>query len=161
MDQQKQRDKKFLERAIELAREGMQGGQGGPFGCVVVQGDEIVGEGNNKVTSSNDPTAHAEIVAIRQACAKLGTYQLQDCEIYTSCEPCPMCLGAIYWARPRRVVYANTREEAAAIEFDDALIYEQINTAMADRLIPFVHEPHPEARKIFEEWKNWEGKVKY
>ncbi len=156
-----ERDKKFLERAIELSRQGMEGGKGGPFGCVIVRGDEIVGEGNNMVTSSNDPTAHAEVVAIRQACEKLGTYQLNDCDIYTSCEPCPMCLGAIYWARPQRVVYANTREEAAEIEFDDDFIYNEINAKMSDRKIPFIHFPHPKAREVFVAWKNWEGKKKY
>ncbi len=156
-----ERDKKFLERAIELSRKGMQGGEGGPFGCVVVKGDEIVGEGCNMVTSSNDPTAHAEVVAIRNACEKLGTYQLNDCEIYTSCEPCPMCLGAIYWARPQKVVYANTREEAAAIEFDDEFIYNEINAPMNDRKIPFVHHPHPQAAAVFAEWEKWEGKKKY
>ena len=156
-----EREKKFLERAIELSRQGMKSGQGGPFGCVVVMGDEIVGEGCNMVTSINDPTAHAEVVAIRAACKKLNTYQLNDCEIYTSCEPCPMCLGAIYWARPKRVVYANTREEAAEIEFDDDFIYQEINAKMGDRKIPFIHHPHPLAKKIFEEWKNWEGKIKY
>ena len=113
------------------------------------------------VTSINDPTAHAEVVAIRAACKKLNTYQLTECEIYISCEPCPMCLGAIYWARPKRVVYANTREEAAAIEFDDDLIYQEINTKMTERKIPFIHHPHPMAKQIFEEWKNWEGKIKY
>ena len=157
----KKRDIKFLERAIELSKEGMKSGQGGPFGCVVVMGDEIVGEGNNRVTSSNDPTAHAEVVAIRAACEKLGTYQLTECEIFTSCEPCPMCLGAIYWARPKRVIYANTREEAAAIEFDDDFIYKEINASMNERKIPFIHHPHPLAKAIFEEWKNWEGKIKY
>lgn len=161
MNTPNERDKKFLERAIGLSKQGMQSGQGGPFGCVVVQGEEIVGEGNNQVTSSNDPTAHAEVVAIRNACDKLGTYQLNNCEIYTSCEPCPMCLGAIYWARPKRVVYANTREEAAAIEFDDDFIYNEIAASMSDRKIPFVHFPHPEAAAVFEAWKNWEGKKKY
>src|SRR5882757_3960510 len=123
----KPEEKIFLERAITLSKEGMESGKGGPFGCVIVKDNEIVGEGNNKVTSSNDPTAHAEVVAIRDACEKLNTYQLDGCDIYTSCEPCPMCLGAIYWARPRRVIYANTREEAAAIEFDDDFIYNEIN----------------------------------
>ena len=145
-----EREKKFLERAIELSRQGMKSGQGGPFGCVVVMGDEIVGEGCNMVTSINDPTAHAEVVAIRAACKKLNTYQLNDCEIYPSCEPCPMCLGAIYWARPKKVVYANTREEAAAIEFDDDFIYQEINAKMGDRKIPFIHHPHPLANKILE-----------
>ncbi|MDZ4795032.1 MAG: nucleoside deaminase [Bacteroidota bacterium] len=161
MNTQKERDKKFLERAIELSKQGMLSGQGGPFGCIVVRGDEIVGEGNNQVTSSNDPTAHAEVVAIRNACEKLGTYQLNDCEIYTSCEPCPMCLGAIYWARPKRVVYANTKEDAAAIEFDDDFIYNEIAASMPDRKIPFVHYPHPKAAEVFAAWKNWEGKKKY
>src|SRR5690349_14414055 len=145
-----EREKKFLERAIALSRKGMQGGSGGPFGCVIVKGDEIVGEGHNMVTSSNDPTAHAEVVAIRNACEKLGTYQLSDCEIYTSCEPCPMCLGAIYWARPIRVVYANTKEEAAAIEFDDDFIYQEINAKMQDRKIPFLHHHHPKAKENFD-----------
>lgn len=156
-----EREQKFLERAIELSRKGMKGGKGGPFGCVVVRGDEIVGEGCNMVTSSNDPTAHAEVVAIRNACEKLGTYQLNECEIYTSCEPCPMCLGAIYWARPKRVVYANTREEAAAIEFDDDLIYNEISARIEDRKIPFLHQPHPLAKQVFKEWSEWEGKQKY
>lgn len=150
-----------MKRAIELSRQGMKGGKGGPFGCVVVLNDEIIGEGCNQVTSSNDPTAHAEVVAIRNACAKLGTYQLTGCEIYTSCEPCPMCLGAIYWARPSRVIYANTKKEAAAIEFDDDFIYQELSTDMPDRKIPFIHMPHPEAQQVFEDWKNWEGKTKY
>lgn len=154
-------EKKFLERAIELSRHGMSQSQGGPFGCVVVKDGEIVGEGYNSVTSTNDPTAHAEVMAIRDACKRLNTYQLSDCDIYTSCEPCPMCLGAIYWARPRRVIYANTKEDAAAIEFDDHFIYEEINAKMNDRRIPFVHFPHPMAMDVFMEWKQWEGKQKY
>ena len=156
-----EKQNEFLERAIELSRLGMQSGRGGPFGCVIVMNDKIVGEGSNMVTSTNDPTAHAEVVAIRDACKKLGTYQLSNCEIYTSCEPCPMCLGAIYWARPKRVVFANTRQEAAAIEFDDDFIYNEINTSLDDRKIPFEHVPHPKAKEIFEAWKNWEGKKKY
>lgn len=152
---------KFLERAIELARQGMDAGQGGPFGCVVVKDNQIVGEGNNQVTSTNDPTAHAEVVAIRNACKHLQAYQLTGCDIYTSCEPCPMCLGAIYWARPRRVIYANTRDEAAAIDFDDAFIYNEINAGMEDRRIPFVHVPHPLGQEIFALWKNWAGKQGY
>lgn len=156
-----EKEQKFLERAIELSKLSMQGGSGGPFGCVVVLKNKIVGEGCNMVTSLNDPTAHAEVVAIRNACKKLGTYQLTGCDVYTSCEPCPMCLGAIYWARPKRVIYANTRKEAAAIEFDDDFIYREINTELARRKIPFVHVPHPRAKKIFEEWKKWDGKKKY
>ena len=151
----------FLERAIELSRQGMQNGRGGPFGCVIVKDDTIIGEGCNMVTSTNDPTAHAEVVAIREACKKLGTFQLTDCEIYTSCEPCPMCLGAIYWARPKRVIFANTRHDAAAIEFDDDFIYDEINTQPVDRKISFIHIPHPRAKEIFEAWQKWEGKTKY
>ncbi len=161
MNTDKERDKKFLERAIELSKMGMQSGEGGPFGCIVVLGEKIIGEGNNMVTSSNDPTAHAEVVAIRNACEKLGNYQLTGCEIFTSCEPCPMCLGAIYWARPERVVYANTKEEAAEIEFDDDFIYKEINAKMSERKIPFIHFPHPLAKEVFMEWKKWEGKKKY
>jgi guanine deaminase len=156
-----ERDKLFLERAIELSRKGMQEGHGGPFGCVVVKGDDIAGEGYNMVTSSNDPTAHAEVVAIRNACRQLNTYQLTDCEIYTSCEPCPMCLGAIYWARPQRVIFANTKQDAAAIEFDDDFIYKEINTVMNERRIPFIHFPHLLAIEVFNEWKIREGKKRY
>jgi guanine deaminase len=155
------REMKFLERAIELSRQGMQSGAGGPFGCVIVMGDEIVGEGCNMVTSTNDPTAHAEVVAIRQACKKLDKFQLEGCEIYTSCEPCPMCLGAIYWARPKKVVFANTKQEAAAIDFDDDFIYKEISTDLAQREIPFIHHPHPKATKVFEDWKNKEDKISY
>ena len=118
----KENEKKFLERAIELSRQGMRTMQGGPFGCVIVKANEIVGEGCNQVIKTNDPTAHAEVVAIRKACELLKNYQLTDCDIYASCEPCPMCLGAIYWARPRRVIYANTRQDAAAINFDVILV---------------------------------------
>ena len=156
-----EREMKFLDRAIELSKQGMQSSKGGPFGCVVVLGDEIVGEGCNMVTSSNDPTAHAEVVAIRDACKKLGTYQLADCEIYASCEPCPMCLGAIYWARPKRVIYANTREQAGDIGFDDEFIYGEINTKMEDRKIPFIHYPRPQASEVFDAWKNLGAKTKY
>ena len=156
-----EKEKKFLDRAIKLSEQGMKSGNGGPFGCVIVLGDKIVGEGSNMVISSNDPTAHAEVVAIRAACKKLGTYQLTECDIYTSCEPCPMCLGAIYWARPKKVIYANTREEAAAIEFDDDFIYNEINAKMNERKIPFIHCPHPAAKEVFIQWKNWDGKAKY
>lgn len=158
---QAENDIYWLEQAIALSREGMESREGGPFGCIVVLNGKIVGRGNNKVTSSNDPTAHAEVVAIREACKTLSTYQLTGCDIYTSCEPCPMCLGAIYWARPKRVIYANTRQEAAEIEFDDDFIYNEINTGMSERKIPFIHLPHPEAKKVFEAWKNWEGKTTY
>lgn len=152
---------KFLDMAIELSAMGMQRGYGGPFGCIVVKDNEIIGEGYNMVTSLNDPTAHAEIVAIRAACEKIHSFQLTHCDIYTSCEPCPMCLGAIYWARPQRVIYANTKEEAAAIEFDDNFIYKEINTELAKRKIPFIHSPHTGAKKVFADWKNMKEKLKY
>ena len=154
-------EKRFIERAIELSRQGMQEGNGGPFGCVIVMDAEIIAEGVNMVTSSNDPTAHAEVVAIREACKKLNTFQLNGCQVYTSCEPCPMCLGAIYWARPERVVYANTRYDAAAIQFDDEFIYQEINTDMVRRKIPFVHQPHPLALEVFDEWKKLQERKKY
>ena len=117
----------FMREAIRLSVEKMQAGLGGPFGAVVVRNGEIIARGYNNVLTSNDPTAHAEVDAIRKACAALGTFQLQDCELYTSCEPCPMCLGAIYWARPKVVYYGNTKEDAAAIGFDDQFIYDEIN----------------------------------
>jgi len=156
-----QRELEFMKEAIALSLKGIQGNEGGPFGCIIVKNDRIVGRGNNKVTSTNDPTAHAEVVAIRDACKNLKTFQLDDCEIYTSCEPCPMCLGAIYWARPKRVIYANTREQAAAIEFDDEMIYQEINALMKDRKIPFIHAPHQHAMDVFSEWQKWDGKKKY
>lgn len=152
---------KFLERAIELSKEGMQNGKGGPFGCVVVKDGKIVGEGYNLVLATNDPTAHAEVVAIRNACKTLGAFQLTDCDIYTSCEPCPMCLGAIYWARPRRVIYANTKQDAADIEFDDDFIYKEINQVPEERQIPFIHVPNQEALSVFCEWKNNNDKQVY
>src|SRR5687768_9194997 len=121
-----EQDRYFMGRAIELARMGVEMNLGGPFGCVIAKGDEIVGEGNNRVTSTNDPTAHAEIIAIREACTRLNSFQLDGCTIYTSCEPCPMCLGAIYWARPVKIFFACTRDDAAAIGFDDDFIYDEI-----------------------------------
>ena len=154
-------EKRFLERAIELSRQGMEKEDGGPFGCVIVKGDRIIGEGFNRVTATNDPTAHAEIVAIRQACKSLNAYQLDGCDVYTSCEPCPMCLGAIYWARASRVIYANTRYDAATIEFDDEFIYKEINTELPQRQIPFIHEPHPLALQVFDDWRKKDNKKKY
>ena len=146
-------DRKFLLEAIELAKEGVEKGAGGPFGCVIVKDGVIVGKGHNQVTSSNDPTAHAEVMAIRDACAKLGAYQLTGCDLYTSCEPCPMCLGAIYWARPRRVIYACTRDEAADAGFDDAVIYQEINIPAEKRKIPFDHQCLSQASALFDLWK--------
>lgn len=154
-------EEKFLERAIELSKYGMQTGKGGPFGCVVVKDGKIIGEGYNEVVTTNDPTAHAEVVAIRNACKTLNTFQLTDCDIYASCEPCPMCLGAIYWARPKRVIYANTKEDAAAIHFDDQFIYDEIEKPGEQRQIVFIHHPHKKAIDVFEEWKRMPGKIEY
>jgi guanine deaminase len=154
-------DRKFLQQAIELAIQGVERGTGGPFGCIIVKDGEVVGKGCNQVTSSNDPTAHAEVVAIRDACRHLGDYQLMDCDVYTSCEPCPMCLGALYWARPRRVVFASTREEAADAGFDDALIYQEINVAAGERKIPFDHQSLEAAAALFGLWKEKGDKKLY
>lgn len=155
------REEKFMKVAIALSEKGLTNNEGGPFGCIVVKGDEIVGRGNNKVTSTNDPTAHAEIIAIRDACKNLETFQLEDCEIYTSCEPCPMCLGAIYWARPKAIYYANTRKDASSVGFDDSLIYDEINMEITKRKIPMIHIEQAEALKVFEHWKNKERKTRY
>lgn len=147
------REEKFMQEAIALSRKGSQNKEGGPFGCVVVKGNEIVGRGNNKVTSTNDPTAHAEVVAIRDACRNLGTYQLDGCEIYTSCEPCPMCLGAIYWARPTLIYYANNRDDAARIGFDDSKIYGEMCCSLEERKIPMISLGRNEALPVFNEWE--------
>ena len=147
--------------AIEQSRSGMQNNEGGPFGAIVVKNGKIVGVGNNRVTSSNDPTAHAEVTAIRDACKNLNTFQLDGCVLYTSCEPCPMCLGAIYWARPDKVYYANTREDAAHIGFDDDFIYNEINLPMNQRRIPFEQLGREEALKIFQQWSEKTDKQEY
>ena len=150
-----------MREAIRLSREGMEKNEGGPFGCIVVKDGKIVGRGNNKVSSSNDPTAHAEVTAIRDACRNLGTFQLSGCDIYTSCEPCPMCLGAIYWARPDRVFFANTRHDAAAIGFDDSMIYEEMALDMALRKIPLRSLCREEALDVFRAWKEKDDKTLY
>jgi guanine deaminase len=155
------REEKFMQEAIHLSHQGMVNNEGGPFGCIVVKGDEIVGRGNNKVSSTNDPTAHAEVTAIRDACQNLGTFQLEGCEIYTSCEPCPMCLGAIYWARPKIVYYANSRQDAADIGFDDSMIYEEMNVAIEQRKIPIIPMGRTEALRVFEAWQNKIDKTAY
>jgi len=155
------RELKFILEAIALSKKGMLENKGGPFGCVIVKGDEIVGRGWNCVTSSNDPTAHAEVTAIRDACKNLGTFQLDDCEIYTSCEPCPMCMGAIYWARPKKVYYANTRVDAANIGFDDSLIYEELVLPVNQRRIAMECIGREEALKVFELWANKSDKHPY
>ena len=154
-------DKKFMRRAIELAENGMNSNAGGPFGAVIVKNGEIIAEGNNKVTSQNDPTAHAEVDAIRKACKKLNTFQLDDCIIYTSCEPCPMCLGAIYWARPKKVFYGCTREDAADIEFDDQLIYDEIAVGIGNRQIEFTNGLRNEAVKVFQKWASKTDRTEY
>ena len=151
----------FMRRAIAISGERMRAGLGGPFGAVVVKDGKIIAEGFNQVTSSSDPTAHAEVVAIRQACSALGRFSLEGCELYTSCEPCPMCLGAIYWARLDRVYYANDREDAARIGFDDDHIYREFAKAMNERSLEFIHMPMKEARAVFQEWVDKPDKVRY
>lgn len=151
----------YLQQAVDLARQGVENGRGGPFGCIVVKDGVVVGKGCNMVTSTNDPTAHAEVVAIRDACGRLGDYQLTGCDVYTSCEPCPMCLGALYWARPRRIVFASTRHEAAGAGFDDAFIYEEINLPFGDRKIPFEGQSLPAALELFRLWKEQGNKKLY
>jgi len=155
------RDRTFMTRAIELAKMGVEMNLGGPFGCVVVKDDIIIGEGNNRVTSTNDPTAHAEIVAIREACKSLDAFQLDGCTVYTSCEPCPMCLGAIYWARPERVFYACTREDAANIGFDDDFIYEELEKANDQREMVLMNLMRDEALELFNNWAAKPDKITY
>lgn len=155
------REEKFMNEAIALSQNGVRNNEGGPFGCVIVKGDTIIGRGNNRVTSSNDPTAHAEVVAIRDACKTLAAFQLDDCEVYTTCEPCPMCLGAIYWARPKVIYYANKREDAAHIGFDDSMIYEEFGIDLDKRKIPIINLGREDALKVFEEWQKKDDKVKY
>ena len=152
---------KFMREAIRLSLSRMRANRGGPFGAVVVRKGKIVARGWNRVTSDNDPTAHAEVSAIRDACKKLKTFQLDDCELYTSCEPCPMCLAAIYWARLKKVYYANTRRDAAKIEFDDALIYREISLPVSRRQIPMKQLLRDEALKVFAEWRDKTDKIKY
>ena len=150
-----------MARAIELSRDNVRAGRGGPFAALVVKDGVIVAEGTNQVTTSNDPTAHAEVVAIRAACSKLGTFQLDGCEVYTTCEPCPMCLGAIYWARPARVYYANTAADAARIGFDDSDIYAQLGLPLRARRIPMTQIMRDEALQAFNEWAAKADKVEY
>lgn len=151
----------FMERALRLACEKMRAHRGGPFGAVIVHNGEIIAEGWNQVTSTNDPTAHAEVVAIREACAKLGCFNLPDCDIYASCEPCPMCLGAIYWTRLRRLYYANTRSQAAAIGFDDEFIYREIGVAPESRSIPGIRLLTPGSHLPFAQWVAMSDKTLY
>jgi len=152
---------KFMRKAIDISLRTMRRGDGGPFGAVVVRKGKIVGKGWNRVTSANDPTAHAEVEAIRDACRRLKTFQLTDCELYTSCEPCPMCLSAIYWARLKRVYFGNTRKDAAAIDFDDDFIYREIPLPMGKRKLPMRQLMRKEASVAFGEWKDKVDKVRY
>ncbi|MBS1969157.1 MAG: nucleoside deaminase [Bdellovibrionales bacterium] len=154
-------NKDFMKQAIKLSLDNMRKGAGGPFGAVVVQDGKVIGAGWNKVTSTNDPTAHAEVVAIREACQNLGNFDLSGAEIYTSCEPCPMCLSAIYWARINKIYYANTRQDAADINFDDDFIYQEIPKDLNDRKVPMVQCLHDEALTVFQEWKEKQDKVTY
>ena len=151
----------FLELAVELSAENVRSGRGGPFGALVVRENVIIGRGSNSVTRTNDPTAHAEIVAIREACSTIGNFQLTDCDIYSSCEPCPMCIGAIYWARPRRIIYANTAQDAADIDFDDAFIYKELKVPEGQRSIQFVRQSLDSALVVFQAWENSATKVEY
>jgi tRNA(Arg) A34 adenosine deaminase TadA len=151
----------FMRQAIELSRIHMEAGEGGPFGAVVVQKGRVMGEGWNRVTSTCDPTAHAEVVAIREACARLGTFSLKGCEIYSSCEPCPMCLAAIYWARLDRLWYANLRTDAAAIQFDDEWLYREVALPVAERSLPGGELLRDEALKVFQAWEAKVDKIPY
>ncbi|MEZ5429539.1 MAG: nucleoside deaminase [Pyrinomonadaceae bacterium] len=156
-----EQDEKFMRRAIELAQNGIDANDGGPFGAVVVKDGRIVAEGWNQVTSTNDPTAHAEIVAIRKACAELNSFQLEGCTVYTSCEPCPMCLGAIYWARPERMLFACTREDAARVGFDDEMIYEELQADFPARRIKTINFMREEGFSVFENWAKKADKTEY
>ncbi|WP_460635187.1 nucleoside deaminase [Larkinella harenae] len=154
-------DNDFLREAIRLAQEGIDTGQGGPFGAVIVKNGEIVGRGCNQVTSTNDPTAHAEVVAIRDACRNLQTFQLTGCTLYTSCEPCPMCLGAIYWARPERIVFGCLHSDAAQAGFDDHFIYQELEKPREARSIPMQQRLRDEAWTVFEAWMTKTDKKTY
>lgn len=155
------REEKFMQEAIDLSHKGIELNEGGPFGCVIVKDDVIIGRGNNRVTSTNDPTAHAEVVAIRDACKNLNSFQLDGCEVYTSCEPCPMCLGAIYWARPKIIYYANNRDDAADAGFDDSMIYEEMAANIDTRKIPIKMLGRDDALKAFHAWKEKSDKKAY
>jgi len=151
----------FMQRAIELSIENVKDSKGGPFGVVITKDNEIIAEGTNLVTSTNDTTAHAEIVAIRNACKKLKNFQLPDCIMYTSCEPCPMCLGAIYWAHIEKVYYGNSKKDAAAIDFDDSFIYKQLSMPYEKRSIPMIQIMQKDAEVAFKEWKKKQDKIEY
>ncbi len=150
-----------MREAIRLSVENVQSGKGGPFGAVIVKDGKIIARGANEVTTSNDPTAHAEVVAIRNACKELGSFQLDDCDIYCSCEPCPMCLGAIYWARPSKIYYANTKQDAAEINFDDNFIYNEIEQPVSSRKLPTIQLLRDEAQEAFTAWTESNRKEEY
>ncbi len=158
---EKDKKREFMSKAIVLAEGNVKTLKGGPFGAVVVKDGEIVGRGSNQVTVNNDPTAHAEVVAIRDAAKNLGTFDLSGCEIYSSCEPCPMCLGAIYWAHMDKLYYAATKDDAAKADFDDSFIYKEFALPKEDRSIPSVQMMREDAVKVFEEWIKEENKVTY
>ncbi len=153
--------KEFMLEAIEMSKKCLNTGKGGPFGAVIVKDGKIIGRGSNMVTINNDPTAHAEIVAIRDACKNLNSFQLDGCEIYTSCEPCPMCLGAIYWARPKKMYYAATKHDATDAGFDDSFIYEELDLPYSERKIPTEQQDQEEAVKVFDSWKKLTVKTDY
>jgi guanine deaminase len=154
-------EKAFMQQAIAQAIENVRSRRGGPFAAMVVKDGRVLASGTNQVISTNDPTAHAEIIAIRGACAELGSFQLDGCDLYTTCEPCPMCLGAIYWARPARVFFAATAADAAAAGFDDAFIYRQIFVPFAERSVPFLPLLREEALACFRAWQEQPGRVPY
>ena len=151
----------FMRQAIKLSLKTIQKNAGGPFGAVIVKNREIIAHGSNRVTSTNDPTAHAEIIAIRGACQTLGAFHLNGCEIYTSCEPCPMCLSAIYWARIDKIYYANTRSDASNIGFDDGELYKELAKPMSDRTMPMEQLLRDEALSVFQEWQNKDDRIQY
>ena len=151
----------FLNKAIQLSREKMQAGNGGPFGAIIVKDNQIIAEGWNQVTSGHDPTAHAEVVAIRKAAQVLQNFDLSGCEIYSSCEPCPMCLAAIYWARLDKIYFSNTRQEAAKIGFDDNFLYEEVTKPLKERIIPTLHIPSEDAQDVFLQWEQKSDKISY
>jgi len=152
---------KFMDHAIKLSIENVKTNKGGPFGVVIVKNDEIIAQGTNLVTSTNDPTAHAEIVAIRNACKTLQSFHIPECVMYTSCEPCPMCLAACYWAHIKTIYYGNTKQDASAINFDDSFIYEQLSIPHEKRLIPMKNIMRENAMQAFEIWKEKQDKIKY
>ena len=155
-----QKDAEFMELAIKLSDENVDNG-GGPFGAVIVKGDEIIATGTNRVVPNSDPTAHAEVTAIRNACQKLGTFKLDGCIVYSSCEPCPMCLSALYWAGVERICYGNTKQDAKEIEFDDSFIYDQLELPYASRSIKCQHFMRDKALKVFKKWQEKEDKTQY